>query len=74
MLLLLFTLVLTLPLLAAMALAAQSLLDLQKRDATTFLAPSLVSSGEKNQYMPAGLWQIYCLAATSRSSSSSSEG
>ncbi len=74
MLLLLLTLALTLPLLAAMGLAAQALLDLQKRDTTPFLAPVLVSSGQENQYMPAGLWQVYCLAATYHGSLSSSEG
>ena len=74
MLLLLITVVLTLPLLAAMALAALALLDLQKRDITPFLAPVLVSSGGENRYMPAGLWQVYCLAATYRASSSGSEG
>ena len=74
MLLLLPTLALTLPLLAVMALAAQALLDLLKRDATAFLAPVLVSSEGQNQYMSAGLWQVYCLAATYRASSSSSEG
>src|SRR6266700_1310713 len=74
MLLFLITFALTLPLLAAMALAAQSLLDLLKRDATAFLAPVLVSSEEQNQYMPAGLWQVYCLAATYHGSSSRSEG
>ena len=74
MLLLLLTLALTLPLLAAMALAAQALLDLFKRDATPFLAPVLVSSGGENQYMPVGLWQVSCLAATYRASSSGSEG
>ena len=75
MLLLLLTLALTLPLLAAMALAALALLDLIKRDATPFLAPVLVSfPGGKNQYMPFGAWQVYSLAATHRASSSGSEG
>jgi hypothetical protein len=75
MVLLLLTLALTLPLLVAMALAVQALLDLLKRDATPFLAPVLVSfpSGE-NRYIPAGLWQVSCLAATYRASSSGSEG
>ena len=75
MLLLLLTLALILPLLAAMALAALALLDLIKRDATPFLAPALVSfpSGE-NRYLPFGVWQVSCLAATYRASSSSSEG
>ena len=74
-LLLLVILALILPLLAAMALAALALLDLIKRDATPFLAPALVSypSGE-NSYMPAGVWQVYRLAATYRASSSGSEG
>src|SRR5437899_623760 len=74
MLLLLLTVALTLPLLAAMALAALALLDLLKQDATPFLAPVLVSSGGENQYMPVSLWQVYCLTATYRASSSSSEG
>ena len=75
MLLLLLTLALILPLLAAMALAALALLDLFKRDTTPFLAPSLVSfPGRKNQCMPAGVWQVYRLAATYRASSSGSEG
>ena len=74
MLLLLLTLALTLPLLVAMALAAQSLLDLFKRDATPFLAPVLVSSGGENQSLSAGVWKVYRLAATYRSSSSGSEG
>src|SRR5947209_9676217 len=75
MLLLLLTLALTLPLLAAMALAALALLDLLKRDATPFLAPVLVSfPGRQNRYMPAGVWQVYCLAATYRAPLSGSEG
>ena len=74
MLLFLITVALTLPLFVAMALAAQALLDLQKRDTTPFLAPVLVSSGGENQYMPAGLWQVSCLAATYHGSSSGSEG
>ena len=74
MLLLLITAALTLPLFAAMVLAAQALLDLQKRDATPFLAPVLVSSDGENQYMLAGLWHVYCLAATYRASSYRSEG
>ena len=74
MLLFLITVALTLPLLAAMALAALALLDLLKRDATPFLVPVLVSSGGENQYMPVGLWQVHCLTATHRASSSSSEG
>lgn len=74
-LLLLLTLALTVPLLVIMALAAQALLDLIKRDATPFLAPVLVSfpNGE-NRSMPAGAWQVSCLAATYRSSSPGSEG
>ena len=75
MLLLLITVALTLPLFAAMVLAALALLDLQKRDATPFLAPSLVSSpGGKNRYMPAGVWHVHCLAATYHGSSCGSEG
>ena len=74
MLLLLIPVALTLTLFAAMGLAALALLDLQKRDTTPFLAPVLVSSGGENQYMPAGLWHVHCLAATYHTSSSSSEG
>src|SRR5258708_6886540 len=74
MLLLLIPIVLTPPLFAAMVLAALALLDLQKRDATPFLAPAFVSSGGKTRYMPAGLWHVHCLAATYHDSSSSSEG
>ncbi len=74
MLLLLITVALTLPLFAAMVLAALALLDPQKRDTTPFLAPVLVSCGGKSQYMPAGLWHVHCLAATYRASSYSSEG
>jgi hypothetical protein len=74
MLLLLLTFALTLPLFAAMVLAAQALLNLQKRDATPFLALVLVSSDGENQYMPAGLWHVYCLAATYHGSSYGSEG
>jgi len=75
MLLFLITVVLTLPLLAAMALAALALLDLLKRDATPFLAPVLVSSPSgENRYLSAGLWQVHCLAAAYRASSSGSEG
>jgi hypothetical protein len=75
MLLFLITVALTLPLFAAMGLAARALLDLLKRDATPFLAPVLVSSlGGENQYVPAGLWQVYRLAATYHDPSSSSEG
>jgi hypothetical protein len=75
MLLLLITVALTLPLFAAMMLAVLALLDLQKRDTTPFQAPVLVSSpGGENQYMPAGLWHVHCLAATYHTSSYSSEG
>ncbi len=73
-LLLLITVALTLPLFAAMGFAAQALLDLKKRDTTPFLAPVLVSSGGENQYMPAGVWQVSCLAEAYRASSSGSEG
>ena len=73
MLLFLITVALTLPLFVAMALAALALLDLLKQDATPFLAPVLVSSGRENQYMLAGLWHVYCLAATNHGSSSGSE-
>ena len=74
MLLLLITLALTLPLLAGMALAVLALLDLLQRDTTAFLTPTLVSSGGENQYVPAGVWHVHCLAATYHASSSSSEG
>jgi len=75
MLLLLLTVVLILPLLAAMALAAQVLLDLIKRDVTPFLTSVLVSSPSgENRYMSAGVWQVYCLAAMYRASSCGSEG
>jgi len=73
-LLLLITVAPTLPFFAAMGLAAQALLDLQKRDTTPFLAPTLVSCGGENQYLPAGLWHVYCLAATYHGSSYGSEG
>jgi hypothetical protein len=72
-LLLLLTVALNLPLLAAMALVARSLLDLQKRESAPFLAPVLVSTGEENRYMPAGLWHVHRLASTYRASSSSNE-
>jgi hypothetical protein len=72
-LLLLLTVTLNLPLLAAMAMAAQALLDLQKRESAPFLAPVLVSTGEENRYMPAGLWHIQRFASTYRASSSSNE-
>src|SRR5947209_19508773 len=75
MLLLLLTLALTLPLLAAMALAAQALLDLFKRDATPFLAPVLVSlPGGENHFMSSGVWQVSCLAEAYHASSPGSEG
>ncbi len=74
MLLLLLTVALNLLLFAAMVLAARALLDLQKRDTTPFLAPVLVLSGVENQYMPAGLWHVHCLAATYHGSSCGSEG
>ena len=74
MLRLLLTVALTLPLFAAMAFAAQALLDLHKRDATPFLAPVLVSCGRKNTYMLAGLRHVHCLAEAYRASSSGSEG
>jgi hypothetical protein len=73
-LLFLIPVVLTPLLVAAIVLAGLALLDLQKRDATSFLAPALVTSGGKNQFMPAGLWHVHCLAATYHDSSSSSEG
>ena len=74
MLLFLITVALTLPLLAAMALAALALLDLLKRDTTPFLAPVLFSSpsGEDHS-MPAGVWQVSCLGEAYRASSSDSE-
>ncbi len=75
MLLLLLTVAPNLPLLAAMVLAAGALIDLQKRDTTPFLTPTLVSSpGGENQYVPAGLWQVYRLAATYHDSSYGNEG
>jgi hypothetical protein len=74
MLLLLLTVALNLPLFAAMGLAAGALIDLQKRDTTPFLTPTLISSGGENQYVPAGLWHVHCLAVTYRASSYSSEG
>ena len=65
MLLLLLTVALNLPIFAAMALVAGALIDLQKRDTTPFLTPTLVSSpGGENRYVPAGLWHVHCLAAT----------
>ena len=73
MLLFLITVALTLPLFAVMGLAALALLDLQKRDATQFLAPVLVSCDGENQSMPVGLWHVHRLAATYQNPSSSSE-
>ncbi len=72
-LLLLFIIALILSLMAAMAITARALLDLQKRDTTPFLAPTLVSSGRENQYRLAGLWHISCLAATYHGSSDGGE-
>lgn len=74
MLLLLVTVTLTLPLCAAMVLAAQALLDCRKRNTALFLAPVLVSAGTPCQPMPAGLWHVYCLAALYHTCASSSEG
>ena len=74
MLLLLLTVALTLPLFVAMGLAALALLDLQKRDTTSFLTPVLASCGGKSQYMPVGLWHVHCLAAMYRGSSYGNEG
>ncbi len=75
MLLLLLTVALNLPFFAAMVLTVQALLDLEKRDTTPFLAPFLVSSpGGENQYVPAGLWHVHCLAATYHDSSYGNEG
>ena len=56
-------------------LRAQQTLLVPKTHDAPFLAPTLVSSpyGE-NRYMPAGVWQVYCLAATYRASSSGNEG
>jgi hypothetical protein len=64
MLLLLLTIALNLPLLAAMALAARALLDLQKRKPTAFLEQAPVSSGSENRYIPTGLWHVQRLAST----------
>ena len=72
-LLLLITIALILSLIAAMVITARALLDLQQRDITPFLAPTLVSSGRENQYLPAGLWHISCLAATYHGSSDGGE-
>ncbi len=75
MVLLLLTVALTLPFFAAMMLAVGALIDLQKRDTTAFLTPTLVSSlGGENQYMPTGLWHVHCLAATYRATSYGNEG
>ena len=73
--LLLLTVASSLPLFAAMALAAGALIDLQKRDTTSSLTPTLVSSlGGENQYVPAGLWRVHCLVATYHDSSYGNEG
>ncbi len=64
MLLLLLTVSLNLPFFAAMVLTAGELIDLLKRDTAPLLTPTLVSSGRENQYVPAGLWHVHCLAAT----------
>jgi len=74
MLLPLLTLAPNLPLFAAKVLAAGALIDLQKQDTIPFLTLTLVSSGGENQYMPAGVWRAYCLAATYHASSYGSEG
>ena len=72
-LLLLLIIEFILALIAAMVITARALLDLQQRDITPFLAPTLVSSGQENQYLPAGLWHISCLAATYHGSSDGGE-
>jgi hypothetical protein len=72
-LLLLLTIALNFPLLAAMALAARALLDLQKRESTLFLAPAPISSSGENHYLPAGLWHVHRLASTYRTSSFGNE-
>ena len=72
-LLLLLIIALILSLIAAMVMTARALLDLQQRDITPFLAPTLVSSGRENQNLPAGLWHISCLAATYYGSSDGGE-
>jgi hypothetical protein len=72
-LLLLLIIALILALIAAMVLTARALLDLQQRDITPFLAPTLASSDRENQYLPAGLWHVHCLAATYHDSSDGSE-
>ena len=73
-LLLLFVIIaLILSLIAAMVMTARALLDLQQRDTTPFLAPTLVSSGRENQYLLTGLWHISCLAATYHDSSNGGE-
>jgi hypothetical protein len=74
MLLFLITIALILPLFAAIVLSALALLHLQKRDATPFLAPVLVSCDGENHYMPAGLWHVHRLAATYHNPYSGSEG
>ncbi len=72
-LLLLLLMVLILALIAAMVITVRALLDLQKRDTTPFLAPTLVSAGRENQYLLTGLWHISCLAATYHGSSDGGE-
>ena len=72
-LLLLITIALILALIAAMVITVRALLDLQQRDITPFLAPTLVSSGRENQYLLTGLWHISCLAATYHGSSDGGE-
>ena len=72
-LLLLITIALILSLIAAMVITARALLDLQQRDTTSFLAPTLVSSGREHLYLLAGLWHISCLAAKYHCSSDGGE-
>ena len=72
-LLLLFIIAFILSLIAAMAITARALLDLQQRDITPILAPTLVSPGRENQYLLTGLWHISFLAATYHGSSDGGE-
>ncbi len=72
-LLLLIPFALILALIAGMMITARALLDLQQRDITPFLAPTLVSSGRENKYLLTGLWHISCLAATYHGSSHGGE-
>ena len=72
-LLLLLLIALILSLIAAMVITARALLDLQQRDITPFLTPTLVSSDRENQYLLTGLWHISCLAATYHGSSDGGE-